>query len=673
MSRRESPNGTLDRLLAAAGSRYRAKDASALIAGVAAAPPGHDPDAWMGLVAPQVDDELRAVLRKRLRAARSRRRPPRPAPAARLDALRKRLAGAGLDGFVVPHSDEHQGEYVAARAERLEWLTGFTGSAGSAIVLGGRAAIFIDGRYTVQVRNEVDDSLFCIRHVIRQPVADWLAQHLPEGGRLGYDPWLHTPQQVAALAAACERAGGTLKAVSRNPIDAIWRGQPPPPIAPITPFDVRFAGKPSADKRHTVAEELTNARQDAAVLAAPDSIAWLLNIRGGDVPYAPLPLAFAVVHAEGSVDLFLDPRKLAPGIEVHLGNRTRVAGMADLGAALDGLGAERKTVRIDPAATPDWVVRRLHRARARTVDGPDPCAQPKATKNDVELRGIRAAHRRDGAAVTRFLAWLAKEVPSRRVTEITAADRLEMFRQENEHFRGLSFPTISGTGSHGAIVHYRSSLSTDRRLEPQSLYLVDSGAQYLDGTTDITRTVAVGKPTAEMRNRFTLVLKGHIAIATARFPRGTTGPQLDTLARMALWNAGLDFDHGTGHGVGHYLGVHEGPQRISKLPNRVPLEPGMVVSNEPGYYKPGSYGIRIENLVAVVPAPSPEHADHELYGFETLTLAPIDLNLVDPAMLSPAERKWLDSYHRRVCSKLTPMVDAETAHWLADATRPLAN
>jgi Xaa-Pro aminopeptidase len=442
-------------------------------------------------------------------------------------------------------------------------------------------------------------------------------------------------------------------------------------LAPVVPHELRFAGKSSADKRRETAATLAKDDIDAAVLTAPDSIAWLLNIRGGDVPHTPLPLSFAILHRDGTVDLFIDRRKLAPGLEAHLGNSVRVAAPDALGPALDRLGAARQKIAADPGSAAAWVFNRLDAAGARVQRTADPCQLPKACKNAAELEGTRAAHRRDGAALTGFLAWLAEAARGGDLTEIAVSDRLEAFRRNGQHFRGLSFPTISGAGANGAIVHYQASPATERPLEPGNLYLVDSGAQYLDGTTDVTRTVAIGNPSAEMRDRFTRVLRGHIALARCRFPAGTTGSQLDALARRALWEVGLDYDHGTGHGVGSYLGVHEGPQRISKMPSTQALMPGMIVSNEPGYYKTGAFGIRIENLVVVVPVAA-EGAERDMFGFETLTLAPIDRASIDPDMLDERDIAWLDAYHARVREDLTALVDSGTAAWLAAATAPIA-
>jgi Xaa-Pro aminopeptidase len=589
--------------------------------------------------------------------------------ADRLAALRGELARRGVQGFLVPRADEHQGEYVPPAAERLAWLTGFTGSAGLALVLPESAAIFVDGRYTLQARNEVEAGLYEQRHVSEAPASEWLAATLKPGQVLGYDPRLHTVPEVERYAAAAARADATVMALDGNPLDAVWRGRPAPPMAPVVPHALRFAGRASEDKRRDIAAALAADKIEAAVLTAPDSIAWLLNIRGGDVPYTPLPLSFAIVRADASVELFIDAAKLAPETVGFLGTGVTVSPPARFGAALEGL--KDRAVRADSGSASAWVFDRLKAGGAQIHRGADPCALPKACKNPVELDGTRAAHRRDGAALTRFLAWLAAAAPKEGMREIAVSDRLEQYRRDGEHFRGLSFPTISGAGANGAIVHYRASESSERTLTSGSFYLVDSGAQYLDGTTDVTRTIAIGAPTPEMRDRFTRVLKGHIALATCRFPKGTTGSQLDALARHALWQAGLDYDHGTGHGVGSYLSVHEGPQRISKVGNSQALLPGMIVSDEPGYYRAGAYGIRIENLVAVVPMENPD-AERPLLGFETLTLAPIDRNAIEPALMSDEEINWLDAYHARVRETLTPLVDPATAAWLATATEPLA-
>ncbi|MGA3305646.1 MAG: aminopeptidase P family protein [Stellaceae bacterium] len=592
--------------------------------------------------------------------------------AEKLARLRAELTRQGAQGFIVPRADEHQGEYVPPSADRLAWLTGFTGSAGLAVVLADKAAVFVDGRYTLQAKAQVESALYAQRHLTEEPAADYIAKNLKPGEALGYDPWLLTPGEVERYRAACEKAGGKLKALESNPLDAIWKDRPKPPTAPAVPHPVEFSGKSSAEKRRELARKLAEDKADAAVLTAPDSICWLLNMRGGDLVYTPVALCFAILNADASVDLFIDKRKVSPALEKHLGKEVRISPPDTLGTSLAKLGAAKKRVLADPAACASWIFDRLTESGAAIIRAPDPCLLPKACKNTVELEGTRNAHRRDGAALTRFLAWLSAAASKGGLKEIAVSDRLEEFRRAGDHFKGLSFPTISGAGANGAVVHYRASPETERSLENGSLYLVDSGAQYLDGTTDVTRTVAIGNPSAEMRDRFTRVLKGHIALASCRFPQGTSGSQLDALARTPLWEAGLDYDHGTGHGVGSYLGVHEGPQRISKSANNQALLPGMIVSDEPGYYKTGAYGIRIENLVAVKELGESPDSGRKLLGFETLTLAPIDLALVEPTLLDEAETRWLDAYHARLRKELGPLLDTASRAWLERATQPLS-
>ncbi len=624
-----SEQQTLDQLLERASSRYSGASLDALLAGIAGAPrhPG-----WTTLVAPRVDAPLERALHDQLEAVREvaglasgldQGRPPK----ARLNALRAELERRDLDGFVVPRVDEHMGEYVPPQAARLEWLTGFSGSAGAAIVTRTAGAIFVDGRYTLQVEQEADLSLFERRHLVEEPPARWVETQLQEGQRLGIDPWLHTIGSARRLGKACKRAGATLVTVDSNPIDAIWDGQPARPISPIRAHAVEHAGRTSADKRRAVAADLRARNIGAAVLTLPDSICWLLNIRGGDLPHNPMVLAMLLIHADeaGTCTLFVDPRKVTEDVTRHLGDEVAVAAPDALAEALAALTASDHKVLLDPASAPRWIADRLD--AEQIVEDQDPTLLPKARKNEVELEGTREAHRRDGAAVSKFLAWLDQRAPRGGLTERDAADQLRAFREESDALLDLSFETISGAGPNGAIVHYRVSEESNRALNAGELYLVDSGGQYLDGTTDITRTVIVGVPTDEMRDRFTRVLKGHIALATARFPTGTTGAHLDILARTPLWEAGLDYDHGTGHGVGSYLCVHEGPHRISKSVNTVALEPGMIISNEPGYYKVGAYGIRIENLVVVREVETPEGGERDLLGFETITLAPIDRRL----------------------------------------------
>ena len=598
-------------------------------------------------------------------------RTERAASGARVAALRTELARRGLTGFVVPRSDRHQNEYVPASEERLAWLTGFTGSAGAAIVLMERAVLFVDGRYTLQVREQVDTSLFTIEHLVETPPDRWIETNLTSADRLGYDPWLHTVESAERLAKACAAAGATLVAVEPDLIDAIWRDRPAPPLGAVTLHDLRFAGEGAEEKLARIRAELAKLRADALVVSDPHAVAWAFNIRGADVAHTPLPLAFAVVPQTGRAALFVDGRKLSNDVRDRLEGLADVREPADFVQALAALGQARKTVKLDQATAADALARLVITHGGKVARGACPIALMKAVKNQVEISGARAAHIRDGAAVTRFLAWFDREAARGTLTEIDAVAALEGFRRDTGLLKDISFPTISGAGPDGAIVHYRVTSKTNRAIAPGELFLIDSGGQYQDGTTDITRTVAVGEPTAEMRERFTRVLKGHIAIARAVFPDGTTGAQLDSFARQFLWAQGLDFDHGTGHGVGSYLSVHEGPARISKL-GTTALRRGMILSNEPGYYKAGAYGIRIENLVLVVEAAAVPGAEKPLNAFETLTLAPIDRRLIVANMLKPEETEWLDGYHARVAQTLSPLVDAETRAWLAAATRPLA-
>jgi Xaa-Pro aminopeptidase len=664
----------LEQLAARAAGAGSADDLTRLLEGIAAAPEGLAGPEWLELVAPYLGGARRDLegdllhLRARL-AARPDGIEDSVPPRARLDALRAELRRRRLDGFIVPRADEHQGEYVPRGARRLAWLTGFTGSAGWAVVLMDKAAVFVDGRYTLQVRQQVDTALFEPQPYPETTPDAWLAANLKKGARFGFDPWLHALNDAERLAAACARTGAELVALDSNPVDSVWPDRPPPPLAPVIPHPVELAGESAEAKRARIAALLGEKGADAVLLTQPDSIAWLLNIRGGDVPRTPFPLSFALLRKDGAVDLFIDGRKLTAEARAQLGNGVAVRPPEALGEALSAIGASGATLWLDPASAPRWALDRLG-PQARVVRDMDPVALPKACKNDIEMQGVRAAHRRDGGAVTRYLAWLAATAPSGALDEIAASDRLQQLRLETGAIRDLSFDTISGAGPNGAIVHYHATPRTARRLAPGELYLVDSGGQYRDGTTDITRTVAIGSPSAEMRDRFTRVLKGHIALAMARFPAGTTGSQLDALARYHLWQAGLDYDHGTGHGVGAYLSVHEGPHRISKLHNAVALRPGMIVSNEPGYYKAGAWGIRIENLVAVREA-TIAGADRKYLEFETLTLAPIDLACIEPALLTESERAWLNAYHARVRAEIGPQLDAETLVWLDEATRPV--
>jgi Xaa-Pro aminopeptidase len=642
-----------------------------LIDGVNASPLDPDDESWMVLVAetlaPDFKQDLRGLRDARRTEIQTLTGAPATDAAGRLERLRAVLADRGVDGLILPRADEHQGEYLPPRAERLAWLTGFTGSAGVVVVLKDEAAVFTDGRYTLAVREQVDPSLYETRHVISDPPAKWIEDSLPKGGRLGYDPWLHTLEGVERLRKSVEKAGGSLVALETNPIDEIWADQPPAPVTPVVPHRTEFAGRSIADKRIAIAEAIAKDGHDAVVLSSPESIAWLLNIRGGDVPRTPLPLSFAILNREAAVDLYIDERKMTRETLEHLGNAVTVRPREALGPAIDVLISDGVALRVDPSSSPSWIARRIEAAGGIVARGEDPVVLPRALKNRIELAGTRAAHIRDGVAMVRFLHWLAQEAPGGGVDEMRAADRLRAFRAEGRLFKDLSFDTISGAGPNGAIVHYRVTPESNRTIRPGDLYLVDSGAQYLDGTTDITRTIGIGDTSAEARDRFTRVLKGHIAIATARFPVGATGAQLDPLARSPLWRAGLDFDHGTGHGVGSYLGVHEGPQRISKAAGPVALKPGMIISNEPGYYKEGAYGIRLENLV-VVQEEKIDGGDRDMLGFETITLAPFDRSMIVAKLLDADETAWLDGYHRWVRDTLTPLLEPEVAAWLAEAT-----
>jgi Xaa-Pro aminopeptidase len=589
--------------------------------------------------------------------------------AKHLPRVRARLDEQGLDGFLVPHEDEHQNEYLPEANDRLAWLSGFTGSAGAAVVLKDRAAVFTDGRYTVQVRAQVDQSQFEILDLVDGGVPAYL-EKAPKGAVIGYDARLHSPDALAALGAAAAKAGAVLKPVETNPLDAAWaEARPAQPQAPVVPHEDRYSGETHASKRARIGQAVAAAGADAAVLTAPSSIAWLFNVRGGDVIRSPLPLGQAILNADGTAQLFLDPAKVTNELPGWLGDAVTLEPTEALEAALDGLAG--KKVLIDPAQSSAWYFDRLEAAGAEIVRAMDPCAVPRAAKNPVEVEGSRQAHIRDGAALTRFLHWVdtvAQEtLPSER--EIVTA--LEGFREATGALKDLSFDTIAGAGPNGALPHYKPVGDKIRRIEKGSLLLVDGGGQYLDGTTDVTRTMAVGEPSAEQRRMFTLVLKGHIAMAVIRFPAGTTGHQLDAIARQPMWMAGLDYDHGTGHGVGSYLGVHEGPQRISKAINSQPLLTGMILSNEPGYYREGHWGIRIETLQVVTePQPIPG-GERPMHGFEQLTFAPLDRKLIDVSLLTPAERDYVDAYHAETLAKVGPLLDGEALDWVKAACAPL--
>jgi len=596
----------------------------------------------------------------------------------RLSALREQLKRDRLDGFVVPLTDEHMSEYVGSYAQRLAWLTGFQGSSGSAVVLPQEAAIFTDGRYTLQVRDQVDGAHWSYQSVPETSIADWLKAHAPDGGRIGYDPWLHTRDWVTkakeALAGVKGLKGGAdLVAVGRNPIDAVWGDRPEPSRARLMVQRDEHTGRSSAAKRQEMADWLKEEGADTAVLAALDSIAWTFNVRGADVERTPVALSFALVHEDGTADLFVASEKVGDDVRQHLGNGVRLHERSAFEPALKALAG--KTVAVDPERSVAAIFGALEASGAKVISKRDPSILPKAVKNDVEIAGHRAAQARDGAALSRFLHWLSVEAPKGGVDELIAAAKLHDFRKAGGDLRDLSFDTISGAGPNGAVVHYRVSAETNRSLEMDSIYLVDSGGQYPDGTTDVTRTVAIGTPTAEMKDRFTRVLQGHIALSRTLFPQGTRGSQLDSFARQFLWAAGLDYAHGTGHGVGSFLSVHEGPQRIApagsgQAGGDEPLRAGMILSNEPGYYKTGEYGIRVENLVLVVER-EVEGAEKKPLGFETLTFAPIDRALIEAAMLSPAERAWLNDYHVEVLKIVGPQLEGAAKAWLDLACAPL--
>ena len=582
--------------------------------------------------------------------------------ASRVKKLRAALKSQSLDGFLVPRADAHQNEYVAPCEERLAWLTGFTGSAGFAIVLSNKAALFVDGRYTVQAREQVDAKIFALVGIGEISPSEWLAKEARKGSRIGYDPWLHTPAQVARFKAAAEIAGATLVAATDNPIDAIWTDRPAPPLGAVTLHARKYAGETAEKKLEQIAKTLS---ADSLLVSDPHALAWAFNLRGADVAHTPIALGFALISRRGKPQLFIEPAKLSDKIAKSLAALAELAPPAALPARLAALGAKKQSLAYDSATAPSALIQAFTDAGGALPRGAEPIAAMKARKNATELAGARAAHLRDAIAMARFLCWFDATAPRGKLTEIDAAQALETFRRDSGHLRDISFPTISAFGPHAALPHYRVTEKSNVRIG-KGVYLVDSGAQYFDGTTDITRTLVVGRPTKAARAANTLVLKGHIAIARAVFPRGTSGAQLDSFARRPLWEAGLDFDHGTGHGVGSYLSVHEGPQRISKL-GGVALEPGMILSNEPGYYREGAFGIRIENLVAVEERKI-DGAERPMLGFETLTQVPIDLRLIEPKLLAVEEKAWLNAYHAGVRAALAPHLDAKERVWLRQAT-----
>ncbi|MDI5836640.1 aminopeptidase P family protein [Shewanella xiamenensis] len=590
--------------------------------------------------------------------------------ANRLAAIRSELANANLDAFIIPRADEYLGEYVPEHNERLYWATDFTGSAGMAIVLKDKAAIFTDGRYTVQVRLQVDANLFSYESLTDTPQIEWLCDTLPAGARVGFDARLHTLAWFENAKATLAKAQIELVAVEQNPIDKHWQNRPAPSSAPITLFSNDSAGKTSLQKRTEIGALVKKAGADVALIAALDSFCWLLNIRGNDVPRLPVVLGCALLHANGDMQLFTDLSKLPEGIEEHVGagvSFNSEAALADTLASLQGV-----KLLADPNSANAWAQNLARDAGAKLIAGIDPVSLPKAQKNAAELAGMRASHIRDGVAVSRFLAWLDAEVAANRLhDEATLADKLESFRLEDPQYREPSFDTISAAGANAAMCHYNHNNGTPAMMTMDSIYLVDSGAQYLDGTTDVTRTIAIGKVTDEQKKMVTLVLKGHIALDQARYPKGTTGQQLDAFARQYLWQHGFDYDHGTGHGVGHFLSVHEGPQRIGKNLNAIALMPGMVLSNEPGYYRTDSFGIRLENLVVVQHCEALKGAEREMYEFDALTLIPMDARLIDKSLLTQGEIDWFNAYHQKVFNTLSPLMSGTELEWLKQATQAI--
>jgi Xaa-Pro aminopeptidase len=584
--------------------------------------------------------------------------------------LRAELDRLGLDGFLVPHEDEYDNEYLPDCNERLMWVTGFSGSAGAAIIMKDRAAVFVDGRYTLQVQQQADGEIFDYCDLVEMGLSGWVEAQGKRGEKIGYDARLHSPDALDGLKTCAMRAGVELVSVDTNPIDLAWTDRPAAPMAKINPQPMEFAGEDHASKRQRIGIAIERGAADAAVITAPPSIAWLFNIRGGDVSRSPLPLSAAIIKTDGTATLFVAPEKITDETRSHLGNEVALRPETEFA---DGLAEfEGQTVRVDAGTASAWVFDQLTAGGAKVQRLEDPVMRPKALKNPAEIEGSRQAHIRDGAAVTRFLHWLDTEGQSGEIDEIQAAQKLEAIRKEIPELRDLSFDTISGAQGNGAFAHYRVSEESNLKLARGSLFLVDSGGQFPDGTTDITRTVPIGDPTAEMRTQFTRVLRGHIALSRIRFPKGTNGTQLDILARLPLWETGFDYDHGTGHGVGAFLGVHEGPQRIGKAPNGVAMEPGMILSNEPGYYKADAYGIRVENLQVVTEATEIAGGERPMLGFETLTMAPIHRGLIDVTLLTPEEMAWMDDYHRDVRAKISPLVNEEVRDWLIQATEPLA-
>jgi len=588
----------------------------------------------------------------------------------RLEALRAAIKTAGLDGFLVPMADEYQNEHVPASAQRVAYLTAFTGSAAFVIVMLDRAVFFTDSRYTLQAAVQVPSTLYTLLDVAKTTPTEWLEENATAQMKIGFDPTLHTAKQIERMEVVLLKHNASLSPTDQNLVDTIWTDRPAAPCAPIVTHEIAYAGKGSAAKRGELAEKLEEKGLAAAIITDPSSIAWLLNIRGGDVPLVPLPLSRAILRADATVEWFVDSRKCSPELDMYLGENIVRNEETAFAAALKQLGETQSPVLVDPDEASYSVVSLLREAGAVIERGEDPCVMPRACKNQTELEGMRSAHRRDGAALVKLMAWFDQEAPSGKLTELEVEEKLGAFRAESELSRGPSFDTIAGAGANGAIVHYRATPETNAKIRPGSFLLLDSGGHYLDGTTDVTRTLPVGEVSQEMKERYTLVLKGLIALASVRFPEGTAGADIDVLARQYLWAEGLDYGHGTGHGVGSYLCVHEGPQAISRRSD-TPLRPGMVLSNEPGYYKARHYGIRLENLQFVIEQFDLSNAERKILGFETLTLAPFDRRAILKEQLTVAERDWLDAYHIRVCKALRPQLDEATISWLKEATATL--
>ncbi|MBL9029916.1 MAG: aminopeptidase P family protein [Caedimonas sp.] len=590
--------------------------------------------------------------------------------AQKLTQLRDLLDQQGVDGYLIPKADEHQCEYLRPDAERLQWLTRFSGSAGCAIVLKDRAALCVDGRYVLQAQYEADRILFEIVDTTYTAPTAWLVKNVPQGAKIGFDPWLMTHSAFKNYEKRLAEKEAFLIPLDHNLIDDLWQNKPPRCLSEMVIHPLEAAGMSHQEKLNDLSEKIRSQNADAALVTMVESVNWLFNIRGHDLAYMPVTFAFALIYREGRATMFADLAKVTPDVRDHLGERVEIRAYEDLLPALQELGRRGRTIMMDPALAPLKVITTLEQAGGRVLFADDPALLPKACKNETEIKGMRETHVRDGAALTMFLHWVTTEGVSRKVTEMEAAEKLHECRARWATFWGESFPTISAAGPHGAVIHYRATPATNRMLQMDDLYLVDSGGHYHDGSTDVTRTIALGHPTSEQKDRFTRVLKGHIALAQLIFPQGTTGGQLDAFARRFLWEAGLDYAHGTGHGVGSVLNIHEGPQGISKMPNRVPLQPGMIVSNEPGYYKPDHYGIRLESLLVVMAVDLPG-AEHPMLGFETLTLAPVDLALIERSLMTPSEIEWLNAYHQRVFASLAPLIEPETKRWLYEVTRPL--